>query len=693
MIHLKDKQGKHKLPILKSRLFWAGVGVKLALSILFASDYLRELFAPFGNYFISSGFANPYDYFAQNGTGTEFPYPPLMLWLFSSFRAMFWVLFPGGIDGFSFIDSLLYRLPLFIADISILFVLMRWLKTRTRQVLIWYWLSPVLIYINYFHGQLDVIPMAFLIGSLYFLFKNKQEYSFFILGLAIACKTNMVLVLPFYFIYLWRIPSVDFKKIISVISILFVTVLLLNLPYINSKAYINMVYNNPVQQQVFDLYYQFNSSLRIYFIPAVYFVLILWYLSFKFVNRDQLILFLAFTFLALTLMIAPMQGWYFWIMPLLIYFVIKHGKREQMVLVILSVLYFIYFGFIQQSDYLNSFNFPSLDSSYLVYNGTLLNIAFTLLQTTLLIMAYLLFKNGISSNIQAKFLSQPYMIGIGGDSGAGKSTLTNALSSVFEKQNTTIIRGDDMHKWERGNENWKKFTHLDPRANHLHQDLDQAKSLKTGQTIKRSFYDHNTGKFTIPTFLKPNKLILFEGLHSFYLQNQLDVYDLKIFMQPQENLRVWWKVKRDVAKRGYSPEQVLEQLKTREQDSEKYIKNQALHADIVASFYSLNEINPLDLETEPQIGLKLRFTNGVGLDQIIDKLNMTGSLKVDHEFDNAHQYLSLYGTITGNEIELIAYQLIPQLEEIGVYNPQWKADYEGLLQLLTVYFVFEKMKS
>ncbi len=692
MIHLKDKQGKHKLPILKSRLFWAGVGVKLVLSILYSSDYLRELFAPFGNYFISSGFANPYEYFAQNGTGTEFPYPPLMLWLFSSFRAMFWVLFPGGIDGFLFIDSLLYRLPLFIADISILFVLMRWLKTRTRQVLIWYWLSPVLIYINYFHGQLDVIPMAFLIGSLYFLFKNKQEYSFFILGLAIACKTNMVLVLPFYFIYLWRIPSVDFKKIISVISILFVTVLLLNLTYINSEAYINMVYNNPVQQQVFDLYYQFNSSLKIYFIPAVYFVLVLWYLSFKFVNRDQLILFLAFTFLALTLMIAPMQGWYFWIMPLLIYFVIKHGKREQMVLVILTILYFIYFGFIQQSDYLNSFNFASVDSSYLVYNGTLLNIAFTLLQTTLIIMAYLLFKNGISSNIQAKFLSQPYMIGIGGDSAAGKSTLTNALSSVFEQQNTTIIRGDDMHKWERGNENWKKFTHLDPRANHLHQELDQAKSLKTGQTVKRSFYDHNTGKFTIPTFLKPNKLILFEGLHSFYLQNQLDVYDLKIFMQPQENLRVWWKVKRDVAKRGYSPEQVLEQLKTREQDSEKYIKNQALHADIVASFYSLNEINPLDLETEAQIALKLRFTNSVGLDQIIDKLNMTGSLKVDHEFDNAHQYLCLYGTITENEIELIAYQLIPQLEEIGVYNPQWKADYEGLLQLLTVYFVFEKMK-
>ena len=89
----------------------------------------------------------------------------------------------------------------------------------------------------------------------------------------------------------------------------------------------------------------------------------------------------------------------------------------------------------------------------------------------------------------------------------------------------------------------------------------------------------------------------------------------------------------------------------------------------------------------------MRFTNGVGLDQIIDKLDQIDSLKVEHEFDNIHQYLILNGTISENDIELIAYQLIPQLEEIGVYNPKWKSDYEGLLQFLTVYFVFEKMKA
>jgi uridine kinase len=698
MINFKDKHGNHKIPLLKSRLFWAGLLVKLVLSALFASDYLRELFTPFGNYFISSGFQNPYDYFAQFGQGTEFPYPPLMLWIFSSFRAIFWIIAPGTVDGFSIADSLLYRIPLLIADLGILFVLMRWLKTKTRQVLIWYWLSPVLIYINYFHGQLDVIPMAFLVISLYFLFKNKWLLSFLLLGLAIGSKTNMVLVMPFYFVYLLRTPHVSFAKGFASTLILILVIAIINLPYIGSEAYRTMVYNNPVQQQVFDFYYEFNEDLVIYFIPAIYFVLVLWYLSFRFVNRDQLILFLAFTFLALTLMIAPMQGWYYWVLPLLVYFVIKQGERAQQLFALLSILYFVYFAWIPDCDYLTSFNLEEREvtssacSIVIQTDEKGLNIAFTLLQTALFLTGLMVYRKGISTNIQAKFLSQPYIIGIGGDSAAGKSTLTNALSAVFEPQNTEIIRGDDMHKWERGNENWQQFTHLDPRANKLHEDVAQAMSLKTGQKVKRSFYDHNTGKFTLPKFIKPNKLIVFEGLHSFYLQNQANVYDLKIFMEPAEDLRIWWKVQRDVSKRGYSPEQVLEQLKKREEDSVKYIQSQSVHADIVASFFSTTPLDPLDVKTQPELALKIRLANSLNMDNLLDKLKRFPKLDIKHEYEGAYQTLTFNGTIKAEELDLLTYQILPELEEIGVYNAQWKNDYEGLLQLITVYIVFEKMK-
>jgi len=687
---LVDRQGNSKLPILRSKLFWAGVAIKLLLAICFASNYLRDLFAPFANYFISSGFENPYAHFYSNGTGTEFPYPPLMLWVFSSFSTLLYPFF-GHLSGFSAVDSLLYRLPLFFADLAILFVLLRWLKTYTREVLVWYWLSPILIYINYFHGQLDVIPMAFLFGSMYFLFKNKWLSSVVFLAFAIGCKTNMLLVLPFFAIYLFKIPNFTLKSALGAIFVLCSVIFLVNLPYIGSDGFMNMVYNNPVQQQVFNLYYQFDEHLKFFFIPSVYFVLVLYYASFKFVNRDQLILFLAFTFLILTLMIAPMQGWYYWVVPFLVFFIIKQGPKVKMVFVMLTVLYFLYFALIPHSDFLSSFNFSNSD--YIINdNPLILNVAFSLFQTTLILTGFLIFRKGISTNMQAKFLSQPYMIGIGGDSASGKSTLTSALVSIFESHNTEVIRGDDMHKWERGNENWNSFTHLDPKANKLHEDYLHALSLKTGNKVKRSFYDHDTGEFALPKFIKPNKLILFEGLHSFYLKNQSDIYDFKIFMEPSEELRTWWKVKRDVDKRGYAPSQVLEQIKKRQEDSIKYIRSQANQADLKAHFFSKKELNPLDLDSKPDLGLKISISNSMNIDEVLERLKKIETLKISHEYEDNIQNITFFGNVSKLEIDNLAYRLLPQLEEIGVYNAEWQKDFDGIVQLFVVFLVFRKME-
>src|SRR5690606_28693625 len=238
----------------------SGLILKLMLSCLFASDYLRELFAPFADYYIASGFEDPYTYFIQNGNGNEFPYPPLMLFIFSLPRLILWPIF-GETAMFGSIYGLIFRLPLLAADFGILVVLIRWLKTHTRQVLIWYWLSPVLIYINYFHGQLDVIPVALLMASLYFLFKNKWYYSFIFLGMAIATKTNMLLVIPFSFIYMIRHSGTGWKELSFCSAILVAMIALFNLPFINSQGMMSMVYDNPVQRQVFDLYYQFDQNL------------------------------------------------------------------------------------------------------------------------------------------------------------------------------------------------------------------------------------------------------------------------------------------------------------------------------------------------------------------------------------------------------------------------------------------------
>ena len=175
-------------------------------------------------------------------------------------------------------------------------------------------------------------------------------------------------------------------------------------------------------------------------------------------------MFLGFIFGVFVLLIAPMQGWYYWIIPFFSYFYVKRNSKFDFTafcFASLQISYFLYFLLIKNSDYLQVLH-PILPNNfkplYLILEkygvGNLFsNIAFTLLQSLLFINCILLFRFGMQHYSTYKILSQPFLLGICGDSGSGKTTLSDAIESIFTKNNTLVIHGDDMHKWERGNEN------------------------------------------------------------------------------------------------------------------------------------------------------------------------------------------------------------------------------------------------
>jgi phosphoribulokinase len=63
-----------------------------------------------------------------------------------------------------------------------------------------------------------------------------------------------------------------------------------------------------------------------------------------------------------------------------------------------------------------------------------------------------------------------------------------------------------------------------------------------------------------------------------------DVYDVRVFLNPPEDLRRRWKVQRDCSRRGYTTDQVLADLDRREPDSEAFIRPQRRYADMLVSF-------------------------------------------------------------------------------------------------------------
>jgi uridine kinase len=185
-------------------------------------------------------------------------------------------------------------------------------------------------------------------------------------------------------------------------------------------------------------------------------------------------------------------------------------------------------------------------------------------------------------------LSQCFTIAVCGDSGAGKSTLSKIIQDILPFEQTLLFETDRYHKWERGAEEYSTITHLNPNANHLEKLSSDTFKLCLGEDIHAVDYDHVSGKFTEPKYIKPNKFMLFCGLHTLHKESLNDIYNLKIYLDTDTYLKQHWKIQRDIVERGADPNALLQTMKLREPDYLNYIKPQQDAADIIIHLTTKN---------------------------------------------------------------------------------------------------------
>jgi uridine kinase len=226
-------------------------------------------------------------------------------------------------------------------------------------------------------------------------------------------------------------------------------------------------------------------------------------------------------------------------------------------------------------------------------------------------------------------LSKCNVFAICGDSGSGKSTLSALLKNIFS--NSFILECDRYHKWERTNKNWEEVTHLNPNANYITKMNEDVFNLKIGKDIYQVDYNHHNGKFTKKQLINPSDNLIVCGLHSLYTNNN-SVYDLKIYMDTDEDLKKKWKINRDVRERGYSVQKVLDSIQKRENDFKEFILPQRDNADLVVRFFTTEEIYFNDLEHQNKLSLELSINKNFNVGKLVLNLNKLNiPLIVDYE--------------------------------------------------------------
>ncbi len=178
-------------------------------------------------------------------------------------------------------------------------------------------------------------------------------------------------------------------------------------------------------------------------------------------------------------------------------------------------------------------------------------------------------------------LDRIVLIGVAGDSGCGKSTFLRRLKDLFGEDFMTVICLDDYHSLDRKGRKAAGVTALNPKANNFDLMYEQIAALKQGKAIDKPIYNHETGEIDPPERIEPNRVIVIEGLHPLYDERVRELIDFGVYLDIGQEVKINWKIQRDMAERGHTYEDVLASIEARKPDFTAYIEPQREFADVV----------------------------------------------------------------------------------------------------------------
>ena len=156
--------------------------------------------------------------------------------------------------------------------------------------------------------------------------------------------------------------------------------------------------------------------------------------------------------------------------------------------------------------------------------------------------------------------SQPYIVGICGGSASGKTFLSRQLLARIPEKKVTFLSLDEYYKPkdqqihdEEGLVNWDH-----PRTLSFDELQKDIESLRKGETIQREEYTFNN-PHAIPAMLtfRPAPIIVVEGLFILHEKGLRDLFNLKVFVDADEHIRLDRRLRRDTTERGQTMDQVL----------------------------------------------------------------------------------------------------------------------------------------
>lgn len=159
----------------------------------------------------------------------------------------------------------------------------------------------------------------------------------------------------------------------------------------------------------------------------------------------------------------------------------------------------------------------------------------------------------------------PLVIGIAGGSGSGKTTVAQEILQRVGPDRIAYIQHDSYYKDLTGLPPAQRAEVNFDHPNSLETELliSHIEKLKNGQAIEVPIYDFSTHSRTEKTFtVNPRGVIVVEGILIFADATLRTLFDVKIFVDTDADVRLMRRLQRDITERGRTVESVIKQYQS-----------------------------------------------------------------------------------------------------------------------------------
>jgi uridine kinase len=188
----------------------------------------------------------------------------------------------------------------------------------------------------------------------------------------------------------------------------------------------------------------------------------------------------------------------------------------------------------------------------------------------------------------------PLVIGIAGGTGSGKTTVAKVIIDRVGANHIALLPHDayykDLANLEPAQRVMINFDHPDSLETSLL--IEHIKQLKNLQSIELPIYDFVTHTRTAKTaHIEPQPVILVEGILILAERGLRELFDVKIFVDTDPDIRFIRRLERDIAERGRTSISVINQyMNTVRPMHLEFVEPSKRYADVIIPEGGLNTV-------------------------------------------------------------------------------------------------------